>query len=329
MKLRRIAVLISLFCMVSVISAQSYYIRTEHNTNLRAVGSLTARIVVTVRSGTTLQVVGSLDRWLRINRNGREVWMAEWVGHSRVNGSGVPADVDNCCFVDRQCSSDQEWVDGYWAYQNNQCGAPVQSQEQTSAQTPVNLPGQVDNCCYVDRHCSSEQDWINGWFAFQNQQCLMPGQFGNKHGVIIVGGQGFIRQMEDSLDVLKNRSPHWYNYTISGLAKIVQRLESDIPGMDVNTRTFYLDYTDENPPGYTYWQHISNSAAMLSHEACHQHRHDQGLEAGGYPGEKACLALQIDVLKAINAPAFWINSYQHTLDNIDNPEYQWWLPGNY
>ena len=175
----------------------------------------------------------------------------------------------------------------------------------------------------------SDQDWINGFFAYQNQQCLAPGQFGNKHGVIVVGGEGFIRQMEDSLDVLKNRSPHWYNYTVSGLAKIVQRLESDIPGMDVGTRTFYLDYTNEDPPGYTYWQHISNSAAMLSHEACHQHRQDQGLESGGYPGEKACLALQIDVLKAISAPSFWINSYQHTLENIDNPEYQWWLPGNY
>lgn len=329
MKIKYIAAAISLFCLISLASAQSYHIRTEHRTNLRTSGSLSARIVTTVRSGTTLEVVGSLDRWLKINRNGREVWMAEWVDHTRINGGGAPSDVDNCCFVDRLCRTDQEWVDGYWAYQNNQCGAPAPSQDQSTATTAVNLPGQVDNCCYIDRHCSGEQDWINGYFAYQNQQCLIPGQFGNKHGVVIIGGDGFIRQMEESLDVLKNRSPHWYNYTIAGLARIVQRLESDIPGMDVRAKTFYLDYINEDPPGFTHWEHISNTAAMLSHEACHTHRYLEGLEPGGYPGEKACLTLQIEVLKAINAPSFWINSYQHTLDNIDNPEFQWWLPGNY
>ena len=27
--------------------------------------------------------------------------------------AGSASDIDNCCFVDRQCHSDQEWVDGY------------------------------------------------------------------------------------------------------------------------------------------------------------------------------------------------------------------------
>ena len=45
--------------------------------------------------------------------------------------STVSSQLDNCCFVDRQCASDQEWTDGYWAFQNNQCGAPAQTQTQT------------------------------------------------------------------------------------------------------------------------------------------------------------------------------------------------------
>ena len=33
----------------------------------------------------------------------------------------TPVDVNNCCFVNRQCVTEQQWVDGYWAYQRNQC----------------------------------------------------------------------------------------------------------------------------------------------------------------------------------------------------------------
>lgn len=79
------------------------------------------------------------------------------------------AQVDNCCFVDRQCSSDQEWTDGYNAFQNGQCAAPSQSQSEASAQTQVS--SQIDNCCFVDRQCSSDADWTDGYHAYQNGQC--------------------------------------------------------------------------------------------------------------------------------------------------------------
>ena len=328
MKRLCIAIILLLFGMTSVASAENYTIRAEHNTNLRAAGSLSARIVTTARSGDLLDVIGQDGRWLKISRNGRELWMAAWVDHTRVSSAAadVPADVDNCCFIDRECKSDQEWVSGYWAFQKNQC--PVTNQRTATAAQPASAPAQIDNCCFVDRQCHSDNDWVRGYWAYQRQQCLLPGQFGNTHGVLVIGGQGFIEQMEDSLETLK-RAPHWYNYTVSGLDKIVQRLESDVPGVHVDERTFYLDYTDHYPRGYDPWTHISNTAAMLSHEACHVHRYEQGLESGGYPGEKACLTLQIQVLKEIGAPASWIAYYENTLANIDNPEYQWWLPGNY
>ncbi len=84
------------------------------------------------------------------------------------------AQVDNCCFVDRQCSSDQEWTDGYNAFQNGQCAAPAQSQSEAPAQTHVS--SQIDNCCFVDRQCNSDADWTDGYHAYQNGQCAAPAQ---------------------------------------------------------------------------------------------------------------------------------------------------------
>jgi len=89
--------------------------------------------------------------------------------------TGGASDIDNCCFIDRQCQSDQQWKDGYWAFQNNQCVALAGSQAPASAQSASAAPAQVDNCCFVDRHCSSDQQWTDGYHAFQNKQCSAPG----------------------------------------------------------------------------------------------------------------------------------------------------------
>ncbi len=144
MKAKKFAVMLGLFALCIVASAQNYSVRTNFNTNLRATFSLQGSILETVPSGTTLLVVGNQSRWLRISRNGVEVWMANWVSHTRVAGgeqtqspSQTSSNIDNCCFVDRLCSSDSEWNDGYFAYENGQCTAPSQTQTRTSSQ-PVN-----------------------------------------------------------------------------------------------------------------------------------------------------------------------------------------------
>ena len=374
MKTKLLAALITLLLMSSVTSAQSYTIRVTFNTNLRATASLQASIIETAASGTTLNVVSESNRWLRISRNGNEVWMASWVGHSRVESNTqtqtstqTASNIDNCCFVDRQCSTDQEWTDGYWAFQNKQCTAPAGSQTQTSTQTTSTVSSQIDNCCFVDRQCATDQEWTDGYWAFQNNQCGAPvqtqtstqpvsvdtGQANNccdigwqcntedewvtgfyafqsnqcKHpGISLEGSPGFVLQMKQALDMLKNRAPHWYNYTIRGLDKIKQVLPP-IPccvGVSLDGRTFSIDYTDDPPAGYSFDSHTTHNAGMLVHEACHVHRYDSGLESGGYPGEKACLEKQLEVTLEINSTSGWIQSYRHTLANIDNPAYQWW-----
>ena len=185
MKTKLLAAMISILAFCNVASAQTYSIRVEFNTNLRAGHSLESHVVESAPAGSILQVIDSFNRWLKINRSGREVWMASWVGHTRVESSELtvsqPANnIDNCCFVDRQCNSDQQWTDGYWAFQNGQCTAPAQSQTQTSTQPVGNVPAQVDNCCFVDRQCATDSEWTDGYYAYQNNQC--PVSTGSQKG---------------------------------------------------------------------------------------------------------------------------------------------------
>ncbi len=89
------------------------------------------------------------------------------------------AQINNCCGVDRQCDTDEQWISGYWAFQNNQCVAPSQQQGQsTSSQSqPQSEPSEdIDNCCFVDRQCMTDEQWVNGYNAFQNNQCAAPSQ---------------------------------------------------------------------------------------------------------------------------------------------------------
>ncbi len=182
MRAKFIAAIIAGFFLCVVSYAQDYSIRANRGLNLRAAPSLNADIAGTVTAGSVLQVIGQQDRWLQINQNGGTLWLAEWVNYSRID-SGQPTgsqqpntQIDNCCFVDRQCQSDQEWIDGYWAYQNNQCTAPAQPQSATPGQPVATTTAIVDNCCFVDRQCQSDDDWLRGWHAYQFGQCAAPAQ---------------------------------------------------------------------------------------------------------------------------------------------------------
>ncbi len=86
------------------------------------------------------------------------------------------AQVNNCCSVDRQCTTEEEWVSGYYAYQNNQCAAPAEQQQSPPSSQPTPTPSptttdDVDNCCLVNRQCATDEEWVNGYNAYQNGQC--------------------------------------------------------------------------------------------------------------------------------------------------------------
>ncbi len=309
-----------IFLLYSVASAQSYPIRITFNTNLRAAASLQARIVELALAGTTLNVVDSSGRWLRINHNGSEVYMADWVDYTRVEESAptqqqTASNIDNCCFVDRQCHTDQEWRDGYWAFQNGQCPAPAVTRTQTSTQPTASDTPQIDNCCYLDWNCKSDDDWLMGFHAFRSQQC--------KHrGLAIEGSEAFVAKIERALDILKRRAPDWYDYSIRGLDKIKEVPESVHTGVHVFGRIFNISpiHTVDRPgERAAIWL-----AGIIVHEACHVYQFEAGLPYAHLEGERACLEIQLEALSLIYPNTQDPFGLRVVLENIEDPEYQWW-----
>ena len=82
--MRSTLAMLAIFILYNVALAQGYHIRITYNTNLRASYSTSSRIIETAPSGAVLHVIGSHGRWLQISRNGQQVWMAGWVGLSRI-----------------------------------------------------------------------------------------------------------------------------------------------------------------------------------------------------------------------------------------------------
>ena len=317
--------MLSVFVLCGTASAQEYQIRTDANVNLRATYSLEGEIVEAVPSGAILQVVGMFNRWLKINRNGNDVWLADWVSFSRVADGGqtqsrtdtqTQSQIDNCCYVDRQCHSDADWTSGYWAFQNNQCAAPLQSRLQISSQPANNSTGSFDNCCFLDWQCHSDEEWARGHFAFHIDHCDVP------VGLIIEGPENFVSRVKATLRFLEQKSPEWFTYAVSGLQKIRLVEGSNISSIRfrASTWTVSADRFNFNPGERAA---ISMASAMV-HEACHIHRVLGGQESSNYTGERACLEVQIEAAATFDTFGGHVSWLRHVLENIDNPEYQWW-----
>lgn len=191
MIIRLCAAMTAVFFLCALVAAQTYHIRVAHNSNLRHTYSLDADVIETASAGATLQVVGRVNRWLKINRNGKELWMADWIDYTRVEDSAQPssqtatiAQIDNCCFVDRQCQSDQDWTNGYHAFQNGQCAPPAQLQSGASPQPASSQAGPIDNCCFAGWICRTELEWAKGYYAYRDNQCATPSQSQTRQGPV-------------------------------------------------------------------------------------------------------------------------------------------------
>ncbi len=308
MKSKVAAAFFALCLLGAVTLAEGYSIRLNWNTNLRVGPSLIDGIFEIAPAGAILHVSGSRGRWLQIHRSGKELWLADWVGYSRVEAG--PADIDNCCFVNRQCSSDQEWVDGYWAYQVNECPVGASARQEIARQPVSGTPAVVDNCCYLDWQCSSDQEWVNGYWAYQNRQC--------EHlGIAIEGSGDFVAEIQEALDLLQERAPGWYAYADAGLDKIKAVTEAYGTGVWVQHRTFNISpkHVEVGP----IWL-----AGIIVHDACHVRQFEAGQIYYGLEAERACLEIQLDLLNIINPDDSFQFGLPVILANIGNPQYQWW-----
>ena len=328
MNAKSIVAVVLLFALCGLSTAQRYSIRITNNTNLRAEASLQGRIVETAPANSTLQVVGQFGRWLEIDHNGRKVWMASWVSHSSVgdgqqSGAQPASDIDNCCFVNRQCHSDQEWVDGYWAFQANQCPAPARSQPRTSAQpattAPAAIPEGVDNCCHLGWQCQGGGDWQKGFFAFQSNQC-------EHQGVAIDGSGAFVIQAKAALDLLKTRAPYWYDYSINALDRIQQSTDGWLYGTYGHGRTFFVaDGSGNLDESSLIW-----FASSIVHEACHINQYHAIYHNRARPpitteeAELECTRFMREAANVIDPHNRFSSWLQTLINNIHSQEFQWW-----
>ena len=151
------------------------------------------------------------------------------------NGAG---EIDNCCYVDRECTTDFDWVSGYWAFQNKECA--VSSQPRQPAATE-----EIDNCCFIDWLCRADEEWVSGYYAFQHNYCAAPSQW-----------QGLWSQMWQQQRLVKNENPQRHN------GNQQQDPEQPLPtysftvtGNEPNDRTEKADdgtplYISANDPSY-------------------------------------------------------------------------------
>ena len=319
MLLRSLAALCLALSLVLAASAQNYSVSVARNANLRASHSLDSKRVETVPAGTALQVVGKFNRWLKINRGGQTVWLADWVSMTRVAGVQTRTDIDNCCFVDRQCNSDQEWVSGYWAYQNGQCPASTSQRQSSPA---AGGASEINNCCFLDWTCHSDDDWKRGYHAYQANSCDAGPEIFS--GIQIVGSASFTAYVIRGFDLLRRLAPHWYHYAVSGLSAVVEvNPPHGASGVNVVTAVAYFNH---NPHVVFVPEDDMTMAEFLVHEACHVHRQRAGLQPGGYPGEKACIEAEVALWQEVAPGSEHHNRKLRYLANIHRRECQHWLP---
>lgn len=287
-RFRLISTLIAATLLCGVASAQEFSVRANRGLNLRAEPSLNADIADTVSSGAVLQVEDTSGRWLKIRRDGGHAWLADWVNYTRIeDDTASDSEIDNCCFIDRQCNTDSEWISGYWAFQNKHCRAP---NPLASTSLPAN-----------DAEGASPPT-------------ARP---------TVEGSEAFQTRVNAALDLLLSRAPQWYKYVTDGLNKIREARHAGVSGAYVDERTF--DISDNHVflnGGYE--RSVMWLASIIVHDACHVHQSDAGKRFFGRDAELECLQLQLTAHQAVD-PFDRFASYLRTLiENINNPEYQWW-----
>ena len=302
-RLATAALLFIVVCGLAI--AQPYQIRVTHATNLRASYSLDSAVLATASAGATLQVVDHYEDWLAIDRGGETVWMADWVEYTRLSPahdlpdltdlkpSEYPPqpDIDNCCYLDRYCATDEEWEAGKRSFQNNLCAAD-----------------QSISCCDRGWLCTFDFDLYSGkWFWQHNGFCSSP-ELSVYDGVIIEGSDRFIYRVKSALDLIKSGSPEWYAYSISGALKIRELSNSrTLTGSGAPGRSMNLLLRDTRPEDWL--------AAAIVHENCHIQRMLAGLrdEIEWQAEEPVCDSVAINALHAI-APG---STVPYPRDRID------------
>ena len=128
LKIKLFSVMTAILAFCNVIVAQEYVIQIDVTANLRAAPSLNGRIVGKVSAGELLHVIGETDDWLEVARDGKAVWIADWLDHTVID-SDKPLEVTSR-FADMSCDRGPQWRDsyygGYWDFGVMECSLTFQ-----------------------------------------------------------------------------------------------------------------------------------------------------------------------------------------------------------
>lgn len=331
-------------------SAQVIYVQVERDTGLYTKLHPGSQPDLVVPAGTKLEAGHSIDeitytdgrRWMYVLYNDKHYLIGTWepfttstvqltsvIDQSSAAAPAPPANVDNCCFVDRHCHSDQEWDEGYWAYQRNECpisavqpspaAAACYNTDHASVSGTMNIRQQPTTLSSIVRRAYAGETvrvtgsqrgavycWLNlgdGWMAKTALvKSLWPTTALSARPQII-GEPAFVAGYSSVLDLMALKAPRWYDYVTSAASTIEQH---HLTGHDA-----FANYADSNNRKiisglralYLHGNGVLYSvsaAGILAHEACHLHGHDVHPETGEF-FHFPCQQAARDVAKEIYA----------------------------
>jgi uncharacterized protein YgiM (DUF1202 family) len=240
--------------------------------NIRASATTESSVVGKANAGQFFHVSRSRQGanwcWLKVSvgwmANTSRVQSTKWTLSdaaaayaSRQTEQAPISDVDNCCFVDRECRSDAEWTDGYWALQTGQCTAGARSVTSTQPVGPWD---------------SSERTLSRP---------------------IIEGSEWFVYGINNTLDLMQRSAPEWYNYVLNAADKIVESFNEAKYGSHASTVSTangpirWINYGAGALSCYQGSLCRVSVASILAHEACHIHQYWGGVPYTEPPCQKA------------------------------------------
>ncbi len=251
--------------------ADEYYISVSYNTNLRAAPSIRSPRVDLVVASQVLVVVGEVGDWLKIDRLGAEMYMANWVPYRRVGG-GTQVSTQ---FADLSCENGPQWIQrenfpkgGYWLFTQGHRSCKV------TVRSPLSeMPAEA----FVD--------------------------FGRE--VSVEGSAEIVDQVNKALDWLMEKEPEWNAFVSNAVNKIIgyepdskyDTVSGDAyvhPHLKIMFISRYAAFGSSGPP-------VQQLATVLVHEACHVYQVETGMKLAGDEYEIMCHALELDMIDALDA----------------------------
>ena len=144
------------------------------NMNIRSRASTSSSVVAKARAGDEFAVASSRRGmtwcWLKIS----EGWLANT---SRVQSTkpARPAakpvasqavNVDNCCFIDRHCESEEQWKDGYYAVRNKQCSLPTNTSAKAATPGRPRLEGSRTFIQFIESTLDLLEARTTHWYRY-------------------------------------------------------------------------------------------------------------------------------------------------------------------